>query len=696
MYRKLLLFCCFFISLISFAQTFTVNGLRYEVIGTNKVSLLPKSESNSNDKYKGSINIPEAIVFNDIPFIVVQIGRNAFSNCMAITSIKMPNTIQYIEQNAFFNTPITKLTLSENLLEIAPYAFEQCHIQTLTLPESLESIGTCAFRGCVNLKTISIPSGVDILASSTFSSCTSLESVHIGASVSTIEASVFSSCQKLCSITVSDANTHYCTVDDVLYSKDMTELVVVPMGKFTSFEVPEGVEKLLSGAFSGSKKVTSIVIPETVKSIGSSCFTNCTNLIDITLPSNLLMLDSYCFSGCASLVDITLPSELVIIRSNSFSGCSNLTSITLPSKLLYLDKQCFSDCTNLTNIIFPDSLISIFDYAFSGCTSLLKIQLPVGIESIGNYCFKNCGNLTEVSIKGSPEIGFKAFEDCPLIDKISCYSLKPPTALYAFSTNNYRWATLYVPLAAIDNYQTATGWKEFKNIIGANYDPIAQEIFNVIVNDSSIANGATVVCTDFEDNTDFDGDNFGYDYNINFALENLTSKNQTITGTLIWGAYPTKEEYFLHKDDPIMDAGEQVWYSYWGIPQLCSLSGNCYSSGTDNLGEGPIILTEDRTENGFSVHLRDCPPNLTSEYKLLLMPDSDTYSIFECRIVFAPSQEAADAFLQGSSVPNVQEDNNDKEYPVRYYNLQGQEISSPTHGLYIKRQGTTSSKILLP
>ncbi|MDE5749341.1 MAG: hypothetical protein K2H87_01065, partial [Duncaniella sp.] len=37
----------------------------------------------------------------------------------------------------------------------------------------------------------------------------------------------------------------------------------------------------------------------------------------------------------------------------------------------------------------------------------------------------------------------------------------------------------------------------------------------------------------------------------------------------------------------------------------------------------------------------------------------------------------------------------DTDQPVEYYNLQGIRIANPTHGLYIRRQGSTTTKVLL-
>lgn len=48
---------------------------------------------------------------------------------------------------------------------------------------------------------------------------------------------------------------------------------------------------------------------------------------------------------------------------------------------------------------------------------------------------------------------------------------------------------------------------------------------------------------------------------------------------------------------------------------------------------------------------------------------------------------------EGAGIDNVAADNTDA--PVEYYNLQGVRVANPGHGLYIKRQGTTATKVVL-
>lgn len=218
------------------------------------------------------------------------------------------------------------------------------------------------------------------------------------------------------------------------------------------------------------------------------------------------------------------------------------------------------------------------------------------------------------------------------------------------------------------------------------------DFFKVTANGAEVTSGSYLICTNFEDLTDFeDGDNLGYDYDINLVLTNQTPMNQTVTGTMMWDIFPTKEEYLAHKDDSVEDAGENVYYRYWGEPSICGIGTNCFQETEQNLGSGDVTISG--PNQGYSIHLKSCPPTLTSEYKIIITPQGNPEDSFECGLIFAPTEEAAKEFLANAAISDIATDNT--AAPVRYYNLQGQEIFNPTHGLYIKRQGTKAEKVIL-
>lgn len=103
---------------------------------------------------------------------------------------------------------------------------------SVSIASSVKVIGSGAFSYCSSLSSIIIPNGVTEIGPSAFVSCTSLKSITIPSSVGKIDPTSFLFCTSLKEINVDPGNPNYCSVDGVLFSKDKTELICVPSGKF--------------------------------------------------------------------------------------------------------------------------------------------------------------------------------------------------------------------------------------------------------------------------------------------------------------------------------------------------------------------------------------------------------------------------------------------------------------------------------
>lgn len=162
-----------------------IDGICYKLNSqTHEATIAPTLKEDYSDtplpKMPASVIIPSEIKHDNVTYKVTAIGRNAFSY-QEITSIKIPNTITFIGDQAFF--ACEKLSM-------------------ITLPNSIKSIGKSAFTSCSNLKSITIPEGVTLISQSTFYDCSSLESVVIPSSVTFINPEAFYECPALKSVTV--------------------------------------------------------------------------------------------------------------------------------------------------------------------------------------------------------------------------------------------------------------------------------------------------------------------------------------------------------------------------------------------------------------------------------------------------------------------------------------------------------------
>lgn len=156
------------------------DGESYSVIGISTFS-------------GSSLQIP-SVIDNKL---VTGIGYNAFSDCIALTSITIPNTIKSIKPSAFHGcTGLANIIVAEDNTKY--HSAENCLIETesktlilgckssiIPIDGSVTIIGDYAFWDCTGLTSITIPDSVTYIGSFAFEG-TGLTSVTIGNGVTII------------------------------------------------------------------------------------------------------------------------------------------------------------------------------------------------------------------------------------------------------------------------------------------------------------------------------------------------------------------------------------------------------------------------------------------------------------------------------------------------------------------------------
>ena len=235
-----------------------------------------------------------------LPKDLTIVSHHAFSNCTSLEMVVLGDKVKKIDSHAFGSCQSLKtINLPEGLESIGVWSFRYCYaLEHVTLPETVTSLGWCAFGQCKNLKTINIPESITVIEDSLFSDCYSLESIVIPSGVTSIgkwgfshcrnitslelpesldsiDTYAFSSMSKLESFSISENNEYFCTVDGILYSKDMTKLHYFPLAKdVTEFTVPSSVTTIGTVAFGRHTTLTDIYVYETVTTIEDGMFGN--------------------------------------------------------------------------------------------------------------------------------------------------------------------------------------------------------------------------------------------------------------------------------------------------------------------------------------------------------------------------------------------------------------------------------------
>lgn len=204
---------------------------------------------------------------------------------------------------------------------------------------------------------------------------------------------------------VDEENPYFCSVDGVLYNKDMSILIWCPSGKTGHHDIPDSVKIIAAGAFQYSK-CAEIQIPNGVEILGRDAFSN-VYWKTIVIPKSVKTIYNGCFFGCSQLTSVRIEaSDEIEFGTQVFDECHNLQTagpIGSGSNIEFcwveiIPEQAFSDCSSLLNVIIPAGITTIKNDAFYGCSGLQELLIPNSVQVIEEYAFGNCKSLTDINI----------------------------------------------------------------------------------------------------------------------------------------------------------------------------------------------------------------------------------------------------------------------------------------------------------
>ena len=405
----------------------------------------------------GSVNtaVPEGLEYS-IGFGTVAIsGYNGDSQELVIPDYINGCPVTQIYRDVFYGKELTDIALSENVMLINRGAFGDTayykdksnwdngvlYVDTALVAVDREASGTVeikdgttviadgAFNGCRNITKIIIPNSVKGISPNAFSDCEKLTTITIPNSVQEIYGNPFSGCNNLKEILVDSNNDNYLSVDGILYSKDMTELVSYPNGKteliytipnsittlFREVEEDTGVKGRYSpfGSSSSFGSTTNNFLLEVVnvpKSVSleaddlNGLFFSCQNLKELNVDnehSSLCSIGGIVFSKDKTELiyyprgrqeeTYSISNAVTRIGDGAFEYCIYLKNINIPYGVKEIGDHAFFYCSGISGVVIPDSVTSIEGSAFSNCYSLVNISMSGNIEHIGEDAFKSTG-----------------------------------------------------------------------------------------------------------------------------------------------------------------------------------------------------------------------------------------------------------------------------------------------------------------
>ena len=303
-----------------------------------------------------------------------------------------------------------------------------------------------------------IPDGVvriDVTISS--SSCAeNIKEIYLPASLRRIDTRAFGGFSSLTCFHVDPGNEKMCEVNGIIYSKNMSELILCPEGYEGEVVIPDGVEIIKPYAFGTCEKLTYIEFPETVLEIQQGALSGCSGISNLVLPKSLKVLGQDSLFNMHAITKLIIPQNLsrfgegwgdvinsknldvleVDAKNKNYSTvdgilfskkgdklrfCPNGKKgvVNLPEGVEEINAQAFADCAMVTEIKLPSTLKKIGSLAFLGCESLTTITIPSNINTIGKNIFENCKKLSTVNLNdGLEKIDDEAFLGCISLDKV--------------------------------------------------------------------------------------------------------------------------------------------------------------------------------------------------------------------------------------------------------------------------------------
>ena len=437
---------------------------------------------------------------------VVKIGEGAFSKNNALTNVVIPDFVQTIDSYAFAGCAnlaevrIGVLSGNSETTRLNAYAFSDCPaLTTIYIPESLSYVYENVFAGAtiknVHISSVSdwcditfktpevnplyqgnatlyvngkattdivIDDDVTTVRAYAFYNYKNMTSLVIGKNVYSIGNQAFAGCANLEKITFNAKNAKALTLETEAFAYAGHTGMRDEFGNkiYKSIEVEIGADVSMIPAYlfateSGeydykTPTLTKVTFAEGSKcsKIGKYAFYSCDRLADVTFGywkeiepideeseptyefvSTLTTIDEGAFEYCEKLQSIILGETMQTINADAFLGCGNVTEVEIPNGCTKIAETAFEGCCNIEKIVYPTSAIKYFDiYSLKDVTitsgvieadqfhssSIEKLVIGEGVTSIGEmaFAYSDIKTLDLSNATSLETIGAYAFNEC--------------------------------------------------------------------------------------------------------------------------------------------------------------------------------------------------------------------------------------------------------------------------------------------
>lgn len=241
------------VSLAAAADPILIDGIYYELYDSDRHAKVTHGE----EEYEGTYVIPETVSYNGTDYTVTTIGRRAFYDNNNVTSIRLPETIVKVEDEAFgWCRGLKEMNIPSGILEVGKGSFAYVKMPEVKIPEAITDIPERAFMG-LGAKKITLPSKLKTIRKQGCYGWSEIEEISLPETLEDVYSEGLSGMSKikklhlpskiyigrddysryvtghlggsfLEEITVDPANPYYTSYKGVLFNKDLSEALNFP------------------------------------------------------------------------------------------------------------------------------------------------------------------------------------------------------------------------------------------------------------------------------------------------------------------------------------------------------------------------------------------------------------------------------------------------------------------------------------
>ncbi|MBQ9114510.1 MAG: leucine-rich repeat protein, partial [Clostridia bacterium] len=350
---------------------------------------------------------------------VKHIGSYAFANCLGVTSLVIPETVEYMGQGMLeemrmnlkhltvpfvgetadskngtlaYWMPYSGMTIElesvviTNATKIANGAFKEINsLKSITLNDKIEYIGSQAFYNCVALTNVKLPAQLFEIGESAFENCVQYQFNKLPDTLNRIGKYAFkdTAVQGVLELPASLTSMNFSFASRYgqitkINSRNYRQIQTYEMfdAGITNDQMPEivyGYENSIYTNDNGDEFYYS------VNNDGTVTITKYVGSYDVVIPENIngkVVRDIGVTFRYDSYNSIVVPSGVTRLYSHSLDFNSYLETITLSDgSLKFIGANAFTSNSSITHYVIPESVEVIENFAFQGSNTNLIIYL---------------------------------------------------------------------------------------------------------------------------------------------------------------------------------------------------------------------------------------------------------------------------------------------------------------------------------